>query len=531
KKINWTVPLLNNGDSVSPDGRLYVYLDRLSQSLYSLDLSSGKVINLTEKLFIPKIDTSFDGSKAERGELNGGITWLSDRDVLVNDKYDIWLIEASGKVPPVNLTNGFGRKHNITFEKADYNQFIPKSKLLLLKGIDNKTKDQYFFKINLSNRIDPELLSKGGYAYDLKLEPGEHPLISHRTKEYIVQIQNGVISPNYYMTNDFRIFKRLTDVQSEQAYNWLTNDLVDYRLPTGYPLQAIIYKPENFDPAKKYPVIITYYEKLTQHKNEYQLPGLMFGEINIPWMVSRGYVVVTPDIHYQIGFPLKSAFNCVMAAANYIKKLSFVDSNKIGIMGHSWGGFETNYIVTHTNMFAAAFSSCGSADMIANYGSLTKSGSSLQYMSEVFQTRIGATLWNRPDLYIENSSIFQADKVTAPVLLMNNKIDGIVPFSQGVEFFTALRRLGKKVWMLQYDGQDHNLLDKQAQYDYTIRTQQFFDHYLKGLPAPVWMTRGIPASLKGTTDGFEYDKEIKTPPPSPLIDPNKDPKIIYDYNN
>ena len=134
------------------------------------------------------------------------------------------------------------------------------------------------------------------------------------------------------------------------------------------------------------------------------------------------------------------------------------------------------------------------------------------YWAERSQGRLGATPWEAQDLYISNSPIFRADKITTPLLMMNNKQDGTVPFAQGVEFFMALRRLGKRVWMLQYDGGYHSLdsRTKDAE-DYTIRMMQFFDHYLKGAPAPKWMTRGIPANRKGIDDGLQIDAEIKTP--------------------
>ncbi len=274
----------------------------------------------------------------------------------------------------------------------------------------------------------------------------------------------------------------------------------------GRPNQGILYKPENFDPRKKYPIIFYYYEKLSDELHLFSNPASTEGPINIPWFVSRGYLVFTPDISYSLGEPGASALNSVVSAAKYLEKFPWLDASKMGLQGHSWGGYETNYIISHTNMFAAAASAAGPSDFVSGYGSLLGSGESAQFFYEIHQMRIGATLGDRPDLYISNSPVFNVNSVTAPLLIMHNKRDVPVPWSQGVEFFTGLRRLNKEVWMLQYDDQGHILYGKAAM-DYTIRLTQFFDHYLKGFPAPMWMTKGRPAKLKGVDDRFELDIE------------------------
>ncbi len=182
----------------------------------------------------------------------------------------------------------------------------------------------------------------------------------------------------------------------------------------------------------------------------------------------------------------------------------------MAIQGHSFGGFETNFIATNTDMFAAVVSSAGVCDNVSWYNSTMRRGVSLQYMSEIGQARIGSSLWNSPELYIKNSPIYYANKVSSPLLMFHNKADGIVPFTQGVEFFSALRRLGKRAWMLQYDGEPHSLSDDQNRVDYTIRITQFFDHYLKDAPAPKWMIEGIPAKMKGIDNGLELVEKKDT---------------------
>jgi dipeptidyl aminopeptidase/acylaminoacyl peptidase len=173
----------------------------------------------------------------------------------------------------------------------------------------------------------------------------------------------------------------------------------------------------------------------------------------------------------------------------------------MGIQGHSFGGYEVNYLVTRTNMFAAAAEAAGASNLVSKYGS---GGVNSQWISEEGQYRFGGTLWQKKEQYISNSPVLNSDKVQTPLLVMHNKEDDAVPFTQAVEWFTALRRLGKKVWLLQYDGHGHQLGGKAAD-DYTIRLTQFFDYYLKGAAPPIWLTKVRPAQLKGVDSGLELD--------------------------
>jgi dipeptidyl aminopeptidase/acylaminoacyl peptidase len=282
----------------------------------------------------------------------------------------------------------------------------------------------------------------------------------------------------------------------------LTTELHHWKSPDGKLLQGILYKPENFDSTKKYPLIFHYYDQQSDGLNIYVEPGPS-DVLNIPYFVSNGYVVFVPDIHYTIGEPGESALRSVTSAARYLSKYSWVDTTKMGLQGHSFGGYETNYLITHTNLFAAAAEANGATDLVSSYGDL-QAGASARWLFEIFQFRLRATLWGRPDLYIKNSPIFKVPSVTTPLLMMHPKNDPIVPWSQAVELFNAMHRLGKTVWMLQYDEGDHGLNGKSAM-DYTIRLTQFFDHYLKDAPAPLWITQGIPAKLKQVESRYELD--------------------------
>jgi dienelactone hydrolase len=278
----------------------------------------------------------------------------------------------------------------------------------------------------------------------------------------------------------------------------------------------VLYKPESFDSTKRYPVILHYYERKSDGLHAYLAPQLLGGNgcvIDIPRYVSHGYLIFTPDIHFRIGETGQSVVNAVVSAADHLASMPWVDGGRMGLQGCSFGGSHTNYLVTHSGRFAAAVSSSGSSNLISDYGSLTGDGVTVAGALgfEVRQTRLGASLWERPDVYIRNSPILQADRVTTPLLLMHTTIDGITPFGQALELFTGLRRLGKKAWMLQYDGgHNHGVWGAEGR-DFSIRMAQFFDHYLKGAPPPKWMTEGIPARLKGIETGLELDTSGKVP--------------------
>ncbi len=297
---------------------------------------------------------------------------------------------------------------------------------------------------------------------------------SSNVNKWLVCRQSPDNSPNIFLTSDFKNYKRLTNLQPQKDWNWLTKELITCKQLDGSSSLGILYKPENFNPLHKYPIIFAYYEELSNKMYEFPQPAFSTNTINIPWFVSHGYLVFTPDIRYTIGKTGESAHNSIVSAAQYFSKLPWVDASKMGLAGHSFGGYETNYVVTHSNLFAAALSAAGPIELISDYGGLNGLGnSSTQSRYESGHLRIGRTLWERPDLLHHKLPLFNLAQVTTPILIMHNKADPLVPWSQSVEFFTGLRRLGKKAWMLQYDEGAHGLLLDKNAVDYTIRMTQF----------------------------------------------------------
>ncbi len=322
----------------------------------------------------------------------------------------------------------------------------------------------------------------------------------------LFQKSNFRTSPDLHVTSNlWKSSSKLTDINPQMIdYNWGSAELFSWTSFADVPLQGIIYKPEDFDPSKKYPVMIYFYEKHSDNLYSYMTPAPSRSIINIPFFVSRGYVVFSPDIDYTVGQPGMDAYNSVVSGAEELIKFDWVDSENMAIQGQSWGGYQVAYLVTKTNMFKAAGSGAPVSNMTSAYGGIRwATGRSRQYQYEKTQSRIGSTLSDSLDLYIKNSPVFFVKDIETPLLIMHNDNDGAVPWYQGIEMYMSMRRLGKPVWMLQYNKEEHNLIHRRNTKDLAIRLQQFFDHYLKGEPAPVWMTRGVPATDKGKTWGYD----------------------------
>ena len=252
-------------------------------------------------------------------------------------------------------------------------------------------------------------------------------------------------------------------------------------------------------------MIVYFYERNNQTLHNYLAPSPTPSRLNIPFFVSRGYVVLVPDIWYKKGYPGQGAYDYIVSGTRAMVQKGFIDSTRIGLQGQSWGGYQIAYLITKTNLYAAAWAGAPVVNMTSAYGGIRwGAGINRQFQYEKTQSRIGANLWERPDLYIKNSPLFELNKVKTPIVIMSNDADDAVPWYQGIEMFTAMRRLAKPIWMLVYNNEAHNLVERKNRKDIQIREQQFFDHYLKGAPMPIWMSKGVPAIMKGRDLGLGY---------------------------
>jgi dipeptidyl aminopeptidase/acylaminoacyl peptidase len=491
--------------TASPKGKYVFWYDPAVKHHFTYNVSTGAIKNITQKITTPLYDDE-DDHPDDPGDF-GDAGWIeNDEAVLIYDRYDIWQVDPDGLKAPVNITNGYGKKNKtvLRYVRTDPKaRFIKSGQQILLEAFNRTSKYDGAFTLKLGEGGDPVKLDAGPYAqmFPLKAKNADAYILTRMTPDNI----------NLFATADWKSYTQLSATNPQQKdYNRFKPELVKWKMFDGKEAEGLLFKPENFDPKKKYPVIFYFYEKNSDGLYNYRAPAPSASTVNIPYFVSNGYLVFDPNIYYKDGEPGESAYNSVVSAAKHLSKMPWVDSTKMAIQGQSWGGYQVAYLVTRTKIFAAAGAGAPVANMTSAYGGIRwGSGLNRQFQYERSQSRIGATLWEKPELYIKNSPLFKADKVTTPILLMHNDADGAVPWYQGIEYFTALRRLGKKVWMLQYNGEDHNLVERRNRKDLSIRLGQFFDHFLKGAPAAAWIKSGVPATMKGIDWGTEVATEPK----------------------
>ena len=489
---------------LSPKGDYTYWWSEIEQSWFVHDNRDNSIVNVTEDIPIIFWDEKHD-TPSPPSPYGVGAWGKDDGFLLLYDAFDIWKIDPKGVRKPENITQSVGRRDSVTFRYINTDsekRFIESSDVLLLSAFDNKTKESGFYTLKQSGRKPLERKTMDKFMFSSLAKAKNSNVVAF-------QKSNFNTSPNLYVTVNFwKSEQKLTDINPQMRdYNWGTPELFSWTSFDGVPLKGIVYKPENFDEEKKYPVMIYFYERHSDNLYQYFSPAPSRSTINIPFYVSRGYIVFTPDIHYTVGHPGRDAYNSIVAGAEALAKNAWIDKDNMAIQGQSWGGYQVAYLVTQTDMFKAAEAGAPVSNMTSAYGGIRwDSGRSRQFQYEQTQSRIGAELSDSLDLYIENSPLFFAENVKTPLLIMHNDKDGAVPWYQGIELFMTLRRLEKPVWMLQYNNEAHNLNERRNSKDLSIRLQQFFDHYLKGAPAPLWMTKGVPATEKGQSWGYGLDE-------------------------
>lgn len=269
-------------------------------------------------------------------------------------------------------------------------------------------------------------------------------------------------------------------------YNWLRAELISYQLLDGRASQGILYKPENLDRGTKYPMIVHFYERRSDDLNTFKHPHLSEGEMNIPWYVSNGYLVFVPDIQYKTGHNDESITASVLSGLDALSNYTYIDFSRLGVQGHSMGGYQTNVLITKTNVFKCAQESAGPVDEVTSFFGL-EGDHTRQAFGEFDQPNLGTQPWANPQTFIRNSPVYEIEKVNTPLLIMHNQNDSRVKFSHAQALFTGLRRLQKPVWLLSYPDEGHDLMNENNQLDYNIKQQEFFNYYLKGKPLPGWM--------------------------------------------
>lgn len=495
----------------SSTGKYLVMYNDIARKYSVYSAESQQVAALGADIKLPLYDVEND--VPDEPNPYGVAGWLEDdQALLVYDQFDIWQVDPAGKKASVNITNGLGRKNQLVFRNINLNReerFIKKDQQLLLNVFNRKNKGSGLKAYTLGTGFTITDIAAATLPLRIsavaKAKNAELISFGTETFERSTNIAIAALNANTLM-KDVLAATVLHQPNPQQAqYNWGTAELFTWKAYTGKMAEGIIYKPEDFDPRKKYPMIAYFYERSSDGLYGYSAPAPTPSRLNIPFFVSRGYIVFVPDIWYKTGYPGQGAYDYIVSGTRAVVAKGYVDSTKLGLQGQSWGGYQIAHVITRTPLYAAAWAGAPVANMTSAYGGIRwGTGLNRQFQYEKTQSRIGASLWEKPNLYIENSPLFHFPKVKTPVVVMANDADGAVPWYQGIEMFTALRRLGKQVWMLNYNNEDHNLVERKNRKDIQIREQQFFDYLLKGEKPAKWIAEGVPAVMKGRDWGLGY---------------------------
>jgi dipeptidyl aminopeptidase/acylaminoacyl peptidase len=476
KKQQW-------GLSWSPEGRYATFYD--GKDWNAMSLPDGKITNLTANLNVKFWQEDHDSPSPPPPY--GAPLWAKDdKQVLLYDQFDIWAVAPDGSGART-LTAGLGRRDRTTlrYVRLDPDErAVDPAQPLLLRAVNDETKDSGFYRARFDAAPEKLVLAAKQFNTPTKAKDADALMLSTtRFDEF----------PDLWVTkSDFKNLTKVSNGDAQRAaFNWGRAELVRFRNTDGAPLKGILIKPDNFDPNKKYPMIVYLYEQLSDNLHSFQNPS-PGTSVNFSFYASNGYLIFMPDIVYTVGYPGQSALKCVLPGVQSIVDKGFVDETAIGIQGHSWGGYQIAYMVTQTNRFKAAAPGALVANMTSAYSGIRwGSGMPRQFQYERTQSRIGSNLWEAPTRFIENSPVFYANRVQTPILMLHNDNDDAVPWYQGIEYYLALRRLQKEVYLFNYNGEYHGLRRRPNQKDYTRRMQEFFDHFLRGAPRPEWMQKGI----------------------------------------
>ena len=484
---------------VSPSGKYGYWYSRADSVWNTINLSTKKTAQITNAQNLICYDELNDRPMDARQY--GQAAWLdNDQAVLIYDRYDIWKVNPDGKEKALRLTNG--RESKMEYRYVNLNRdlkSLPADTTIMLHFHDQSDKSEGYAMLNLKT-MSLDVIDKGQYAYT------KRPLKAKNASDLVYTKQSFKVYPDNIHTqiDNFSNGIKFTSVNPQQSeYAWGNSSLMKWTAPNGDELTGMLILPDGFDERKKYPLIVNFYERSSHTLNRHRAPYPHRSTINYSYYVNKGYVIFNPDIHYRVGEPGESCYDAVMSGMEALLEKGFIDEARMGVQGHSWGGYQIAHLLTRTNIFKCAESGAPVVNMVSAYGGIRwGSGMSRMFQYEHTQSRLGATLWEDPEVYLANSPIFNIDKIETPVLILHNDKDGAVPWYQGIEFFVAMRRLEKKAWLLNYNEEPHWPLKRQNRVDFNRRMEQFFDHYLMDAPMSEWMQKGIPAIEKGINKGY-----------------------------
>ncbi|MES2589950.1 MAG: prolyl oligopeptidase family serine peptidase [Bacteroidota bacterium] len=491
-----------HGVNLSPSGKYFTYFNTKNSEQYVKDIETqvencmtcGTKENWWEDL---------NGMPYVQGPL-GVIGWgKGENQVFIQAKNQLYVYNISEKnLIPLISNEKLNEKNRYTINLWNRDSLYIDFENVYVTSFHEKDKSESFYlpKWHDSHLDLIEKISSNHSFYGF--------IKAKKADQILFQKTNLLDYPDLYTTTwtSNTEAKQLSKTNPQQKeFNWATVDLISWKSYDGVPLEGLLYKPEDYDSTKKYPLLVYFYEMYSDELHNHYAPKPTASIIYPTEYASAGYLVLIPDIRYKAGYPARGAYDCIMSGTDYVlKKYKAADSTRMGLQGQSWGGYQTAQLITMTTRYKAAMAGAPVGNMFSAYGGIRwGSGLNRQFQYEHTQSRIGKTIWEAPELYVENSPLFHLPKVKTPLLIMHNDADGSVPWYQGIELFTGLKRLEKPVWMLNYNGDDHNLMKNANRIDLSIRMRQFFDYYLLDKPAPIWLIDGVPAVDKGKNYGLD----------------------------
>ena len=485
---------------LSPDGLKVAYFEDNIWKVF--DILTESVKDIGTKLKIAWQNELNDRPRPSNPYGFGG--WLeSSKGFLIYDKHDIWSVDAETDAM-FCLTQGYGRQNKSIFRIkrfASDDDYLNVQKSLFFEEFSIEEKTQKLVKFGADMTI--KTLFKDSLKYDFLLKP-------KNSNKMIISKQSYRDFPDFFVTDTNLSYEnRISEVHPEiKDYNWGTTHMVKYSDPKGEELQGYYILPENYEPGKKYPLFVYFYERFSDRRHSFITPRVNHRPI-YPWYVSQGYIMFFPDIKFYEGSPGKSGMDAVIAGCDKLIEMGMVDKEKIALHGHSWSGYQSAFFVTQTDYFAACVSGAPVSNMTSAYSGIRLgSGLARQFQYEMTQSRIGGNLIDSLDAYIKNSPVFYADQMNTPLLIMFGDIDEAVPWEQGIELYLACRRFEKPCIFLQYEGEPHHLRKYHNKLDYTIKMKEFFDHFVLGKESKEWIDKGVPFRGKYNT-GVKLEEAVK----------------------
>mgnify|MGYP002630670284 CR=1 FL=1 len=509
--------------STSPDGRYLLFLRE--GHVWSYNLKSGQQTALTEALETNFTNQEDDTLAVEKRPYGTGF-WLKDSSgILLYDRFDIWLIAPDGSKAK-KLTNGNEEMIRHRISKAS---FSPDD-----DGLINPKKPLYIALYGENNK-------KSGYARLPSVsKPGKlHPLLwedksimfltrARDANSFIFTKEAANDSPDLFVSGpDLSKAKQISKTNAfQKKFRWGRSELIDFKNEHGVELQGSLRYPANYKAGKKYPMIVYIYEKRSQDLHRYNVPTEKH-PYNPAVFSAEGYFVFQPDIVYRPQEPGISALECVVPAVREVIRTGMIDEKKIGLVGHSWGAYQTAFIVTRSDLFAAGVAGAPLTNMMSMSVSVYwNSGQTNAAIFTQSQGRMDKPFWRDVDTYVRNSPIHGLDTLNTPLLIAFGDKDGAVDWGQGVQMYNAARWAGKdNMVMLVYPGENHGLRKPENMVDYHYRVREWFDTHVKGQDAPQWITEGKSylerqeekESKKDDKPDEKEVKKVETAPPSKVV--------------